>query len=257
MNKLYFKIIFAFLGIFLCVYNVRVYAYDYTYKNDETNYEIIIEDDAELLNDSEEDSLASIMSEITKYGNVIFKSISKNPKGMTSSFAEEYYHSIFEGKSGTLFLIDMDNRNIYIFSDGLVYKTITNSKANIITDNVYRYASKGDYFNCAYKAFEQINALLKGEKINEPMRYISNILVSIITACFISFFIVLANSKIKKANVKEVITNCDVDFNIKNVRGTKVGEHRVYSPVDSGSSGGGSSGGGGGGSSGGGGGHSF
>ena len=34
----------------------------------------------------------------------------------------------------------MYERMIYIFSNGANYKTITNTKAEIITDNIYRYA---------------------------------------------------------------------------------------------------------------------
>ena len=69
-------------------------------------------------------------------------------------------------------------------------------------------------------------------------------------------------TKIKSATNKEILSKCNITFNIGNVSAIKTGQHRVYSPVsDSSSSGGGgrSSGGGGGGgsSSGGGGGHRF
>ena len=131
-------------------------------------------------------------------------------------------------------------------------------------DNVYRYASYGRYDTTAMKTFEQINKLLDGGKILEPMRYISNVVIAIVVAFFINFFIVVGVSKIKKAGTNEVINTCDIEFQISNVVGKKTGTRRKYSPVSesSGSSyhsggGGGFSGGGGGGHSGGGGGHSF
>jgi uncharacterized protein len=158
-----------------------------------------------------------------------------------------------------MFLIDMDNRNIYIFSDGSNYKVITDSKENIITDNVYKYASTSKYFDCASNAFSQMNTLLNGKKISEPMRYISSAIVAIIAAFFINFFYILGKSKIKDASVSEIIKNCDVKFDVSNIDVKKTGTHRVYSPISNTSGGGscGSGGGGGGSSSGGGGGHSF
>lgn len=40
-----------------------------------------------------------------------------------------------------------------------------------VTDNVYRYASKKDYYTCAEKAFSQAFSLLEGKKTGEK-RYL-------------------------------------------------------------------------------------
>lgn len=222
------------------------------------NYYLIIEDDANLLSSEEIDKLKERMRPLTKYGHIVYKSISTNPKGSTQDFAEDYYYSKFENESGTIFIIDMDKRMIYIVSSGANYKTVTKGKAETITDNIYKYASREEYYECADKAFEQIGIILDGGKIAEPMRHVSNVVVAIVVAFFINFFIVLSASKLKKASNSEIIKNCDIMFEAGNVSGTKTGTHSVYSPPSSssgGSSGGG--GGGGGGFSGGGGGHSF
>lgn len=259
MNK---KIFSLFIVLFCIVINInKVSAISIEkYINNKTNYQVIIEDDANLLSESEIYKLQKEMITLTKYGNIAFKTINQNST-TTSNYASNYYYEMFGTSSGTLFLIDMDNRYIYIFSDGNNYKTITTAKANIITDNVYKYASKKQYYECAYKSFEQINSLLKGEKIREPMRNISNIFISFIIAFFINFIIVLCNTKIKKAKNKEILSNCNIKFDVNNVYAVKTGTHKVYSPRnDSSSSGsfsGGGSSGGGGGSSGGGGGHRF
>lgn len=237
--------------------------------NENTKYRLIIEDDANLLSDNQIKDLETKMMNLTEYGNVAFKSISVN--GNTASgYASNYYHSKFNAESGTLFLIDMYNREIFIFSDGHNYKVVNNKKALSITDNVYRYASRKDYYNCAYQAFDQVETLLNGDKIFEPMKNIDNILLSITLASFISFFYAISRSSIKRASVKEIINNCSVDFKISNIYAHKIGTHKVYNPrsSDSGgssfssgghSSGGHSSGGhsSGGHSSGGGGGHRF
>ena len=222
------------------------------------DYYLVIEDDANLLSSEEIDKLKERMRPLTKYGHIVYKSISTNPKSSTQDFAEDYYYSKFENESGTIFIIDMDKRMIYIVSSGANYKTVTKGKAETITDNVYKYASRKEYYECADEAFEQIEIVLGGGKIAEPMRHASNVVVAIVVAFFINFFIVLGASKLKKASNSEIIKNCDIMFEAGNVSGTKTGTHSVYSPPSSssgGSSGGG--GGGGGGFSGGGGGHSF
>ena len=220
---------------------------------------LLIEDDANLLTEEEEEKLKEKMKPLTKYGHIVFKSISTNPKYSTKEFANDFYYSKFGNESGTIFIIDMDKRNIWIVSAGENYKHITDSKADIITDNIYRYASRKEYYECAEKAFEQIGIVLDGGKIAEPMRHASNVVISIVLAFFINFFIVLNASKLKKAANSEVLKNCDIAFEAGNVDGRKTGTHKVYSPPSSSSSGGSSGGGGGGGGgfSGGGGGHSF
>lgn len=219
---------------------------------------LLIEDDAKLLTEEEVKKLKEKMKPLTKYGHIVFKSISTNPKYSTKEFANDYYYSKFGNESGTIFIIDMDKRMIYIVSAGENYKHITDSKADIITDNIYRYATRKEYYECAEKAFEQIGIVLDGGKIAEPMRHASNVVIAIVLAFFINFFIVLNASKLKKAANSEVLKNCDIAFEAGNVDGRKTGTHKVYSPPSSSSSGGSSGGGGGGGGfSGGGGGHSF
>jgi len=226
---------------------------------DKNGHTLLIEDDANLLTPEEEEKLKEKMKPLTKYGHIVFKSISINPNGSTKEFANNFYYSKFGNESGTIFIIDMDERMIWIVSAGENYKTVTDSKADIITDNIYKYASRKEYYECAYNAFDQIETILDGGKIAEPMRHISNAVVAIVLAFFVNFFIVLGASKIKKANAAEIIKNCDVEFEASNVSGSKTGTHKVYSPVSesSGGSSGGGGGGGGGGFSGGGGGHSF
>ena len=230
------------------------------YTNSETGYSVIIEDDASLLSNDEKSQLAETMKDITPYGDVAFKSIDYNPYS-TSSFVEKYYHSLFGTGSGTVFLIDMDNRNIWIYSDGSIYSTITTAYANVITDNVYAYASDKDYFTCANKAFIQEAALLQGRRISQPMKYISNALLAIAIAILINYFIVRQTSRVRKASDNEIVNGVFANNAFNNVSVNFIRQTRTYSPrssSSSGSSGGHSGGGGGGGGhSGGGGGHSF
>ena len=56
----------------------------------------------------------------------------------------------------------MDNRNIWIHSNGAINRTINKAYAETITDNVYTYASDADYYICAMKVYEQEYTLLQG-----------------------------------------------------------------------------------------------
>ncbi|MGN0378771.1 MAG: TPM domain-containing protein [Butyrivibrio sp.] len=179
--------------------------------NSDTGYEVIIEDDAGLLTDEEKEMLADVMYPITTDGSVIFKSISSN-SGKTSSFARRYYHEVLDNGSGTLFLIDMDNREIYIFSDGYVNTIITKTRANTITDNVYRYASYGEYYQCASNAYEQIITLLAGGRIAQPMKHVCNVLLALIAAFIVNFAIVKAATKQKEAGNTVILDNISEEY---------------------------------------------
>ena len=236
----------------------------YVENNNTSKYKMVIEDDAGLLTEEEKENLSKEMIPLTEYGNIILKTISINETS-TEQYARNYYHENYGTESGTVLLIDMARRMIYIFSDGSNYNVITSSKANIITDNIYRYASNEDYYTCASEAFIEMRTILDGGKIMEPMRHISNMFIAIILAFLFNFIFLVNYVRLKKAGAKEVLSGCDINVNISNIKGVKTGVDRVYSPIESSSSGsgfsggGGSSGGGGGGggSSGGGGGHSF
>lgn len=234
------------------------------YTNPETGYVVRIEDDAALLTDYERTQLADLMKDITQYGNAAFKSILTNSYSTTGDYAYAYYAQIFQKNSGTVFLIDMAKRKIWIHSNGEIYKTITESYADTITDNIYTYASKKEYYNCASKAFEQELALLKGSKIRQPMKYTSNILLALIIALFANYGIVRLLTKQKKPKSKQLISGAFVHQAFNDTQFQFINQTRVYSPPSSSggssSSGGGSSSSGDGGSSGGGGGgggHSF
>lgn len=252
----YMKSAFLFLCIIL-LFPTHCFAQE-AFTNPDTSYRVIVQDDADLLTNEEEKDLIDVMEPITEYGNVAFVTTDYNYSS-ADSYAKSTYRDMFGTKSGTLFLIDIDNRMIYIFSDGKIYRTITKSYANTITDNVYRYASNKDYYTCAAKAFEQINTLLKGGFILQPMKYISNALLAIILAVMFNYFRILFCHGKAKPTTKQIVDKMNHHVSFDNISNRLLKTERVYHPRSSGggSSGGGSSSGGGGSSSGGGGGHSF
>jgi uncharacterized protein len=222
--------------------------------------QIIIEDEEDLLSDAEEKALVQHMEPISEYGGVAFVTVSQY--GDTSVYAKNQYREYFGKSSGFLFLIDMGRRNIWIFSDGTIYKTINKAYANTITDNVYRYATRGEYYECAASVYDQAKILLEGGHIAQPMKHISNALIALVCALLLNFVLLLIQRKEKYVPVKEIAAamTTATAVSILSKKKTKSKRHlHVESDSSSGGgySGGGGGGGGGGGSSGGGGGHSF
>lgn len=232
---------------------------DAVYINEETGYGVYIDDGRDLLTDEEELALIEDMKPVTAYGNAAF--VSDAQYGDTKTFAANLYQSYFGTDSGTLFLIDMGARNIWIHSNGAVYRTVTTPYANTITDNVYRYASRGEYYACAAEAFSQISTLLAGGRISQPMRWITNALLAVIVSLLINFLLVRYKGRNVRPARKELIAATIVGLAATGLSMHLTNQTKRYSPRSSGSGGGGGGfsggGGGGGGSHGGGGGHSF
>ncbi|MBQ6696844.1 MAG: TPM domain-containing protein [Lachnospiraceae bacterium] len=219
-------------------------------------YQVILQDDADLLTEGEEAELITLMKSVTEYGNAAFVSVSTN-YASTDSFAENFYYSNFGNQSGVVFIIDMDNRNIWIETDGAIKKRIDKDYAEVITDNTYQYATNGDYFECARQSYLQIQTLLEGGRIAQPMKYICNVLLALSVAMIINFLVMraqAANKAPKKnARLEAVYHYCD----LIDPQAIYMRQERKYSPQSSGGGGRSGGGGGGGGGSSSGGGHSF
>ena len=157
--------------------------------------------------------------------------------------------------SGVIFLVDMSRRKLVIHTDGDIEKTVTADYADTITDNIYRMASDGDYYACASEAFSQIQTLLAGGKIRQPMKHTSNALLALTLALFICYLYMKGRSKTasEKAQPKADPVFKGEISNIDIIPGKLTS--RVIQSSSSGRSG--FSGGGGGGHSGSSGGHSF
>lgn len=225
----------------------------------EGTYEAVIHDDANLLTDEQEQELGWEMQKINAYGHAAFVSVSENSLS-AESYARSCYTTLFGTQSGTLFLIDMDNRKLWIHSDGELYKVVTTAYAETITDNVYRMASNGEYYECAKEVYREIYALLQGERIAQPMKYISNTLLAMILALLINFGLVCYFTRLRKPSEADILRIIDKHLECTKPTATFTHKTQYYDPIEtdsgSSSSSGGSSGGGGS-SSGGGGGHSF
>ena len=244
--------LFLVMGMLLMM-SMSVFAQEEKYLNPETGYRVYVSDEASLLEAGEEQALIDKMKEITAYGGAAF--VTCSAPGSTSDYARERYRGYFGKDSGMLFMIDMAGRKIWIFSDGDVYRTISRPKANQIADNVYRYAKKGRYGDCALAVFDQAGTLLEGGRIYEGMKHIVNVLLAAIAALMICYLLVSCSSMGARPSRDVILEAGAATLAFTAAAPVFKRQTKKYSPVHT--SGGGGGGGGGGGSSGGGGGHSF
>ena len=237
----------------------------------ESGFRVVIEDGADLLTEAEEAELHTVMERVLPYGNAAFVSVSVNAT-TTEWLAESKFLEFFGDVSGALLIIDMDNRYIQLIADGAVYKVVTKTRCNEITDNIYTYASKGDYFSCASKAFRQVSGLLEGQRIAAPFRYVTNAFLAVCLALLGNFALMSLQRRKKVApenalNVKVAVNAASsavkagavaaVALTLLNQRRTKHVESSGGGRSGGGGGFSGGGGGGGGGFSGGGGGHRF
>lgn len=229
------------------------------YTNSDTGYSVYILDEENLLTDEEENRLLETMKELTQYGGAAFVSTSGSNSGQTVT---DLSYELFHNDSSTLFLIDMGAREIKMANAGAVEKRVAKNYINIITDNVYAYASKGDYLTCARKAFEQEYTLLEGGRIAQPMRFLTNILTAVVLGLLLNFIYVWVKKGKTAVNDRELIAAAAGAAVTTAVTKTLVSSRKIRHESSSGggfsgSSGGGGFSGGGGGFSGSSGGHKF
>lgn len=169
---------------------------------DKDKYVIVYGDEAGLIDEDGKRAILKAMQPLMTCGNVGFITTNDEYKSGTDFFRTEYY-KLFQGESGVIFYIDMYDRNLYIWTDGEMGETLTVGVCNTITDNVYKYASKGNYTEASVKAFNQIYRKMSHELIPQPMKYICSALVSAFLALLIMYGFIEITNKKKTPSSKE------------------------------------------------------
>ncbi len=213
-------------------------------------YDVVIMDSAFLLSYEEQEKLKQDMLPITKYANVAFVSVLTN-SSLTQHYAEQINETLFNS-DGIVFVIDMDNRYLYIDSTGTAKKYITKSNADSITDNIYKDATNANYYRCAKRCYEQILNVCQGKSIPMPMKYAGNAVLALVIGFFIFFLVVKSQTRMKAATNEVVMSILKPDFRFENPVVRFIRQTKVYHSSGGGGGHGGGGHGGGGGHSGGG-----
>lgn len=114
-------------------------------------------DMADLFTDEEEKQLsgqAQVLSDTMKMEAVIVTTgrIPTPPRCSWTDFTWKAVSEPVPTTRGILFLIDMDNRELYISTNGQMIRYMTDSRINDVLDDVYNYAADADYYGAAAAA---------------------------------------------------------------------------------------------------------
>lgn len=148
-------------------------------KTPKVNEEEKIYDFAELLTEEEEQILYDEITEYISKTNMDMAVVTINDNNKTSAmnYADDFYHYNYFGKGNThdglLFLIDMDNREMWISTNGEAIIMYDDDRLDRILDKTYDKISQKDYNGCV-EAFieESTNYFNKGVPSSNKDAYI-------------------------------------------------------------------------------------
>ena len=128
--------------------------------------EVYMYDIADLLTTEEELELQHMAEEFEKRWNMNFVAVTiDDALGMSSKeFADGYYDACYPESSdddGCLYLIDMDNQEIYISTSGKAMQYLTEDRIEAVLDEAYNYVTEGDYFGTFTAFFEKTQYFLQ------------------------------------------------------------------------------------------------
>lgn len=221
-------------------------------------------DFADLFTDEEEQQLyTKITNYINEYNlDLAVVTIDENNK-TPREYADDFYdYNDFNQQGGILFLIDMDNRKIYMSTTGEAIKMYNDYRINTALDEVYTYMSDEEYYEGTSSYIDKISDYAKkgvptsnNEEKSLTSSIFMSLLIGLIGTAIIMVILIFKNRMVKKATTAREYLNKN-SIKIQNMGEILISSNTTKHEIDHSSSGSsthtGSSG-----SSHGGGGHSF
>ncbi len=142
-----------FLMLFIFTFTL-LFSYDVN-AADTLNPETVF-DYADLLTTDEENRLRDYAKDFEQYEISIIFLTTNNAQGKSSmNYSNDFYDTNHFRPDGVLFMIDMDNRNIYIDTVGK-YISMLENDIDYALDISYTYATDGEYYTCFQTMSEAI-----------------------------------------------------------------------------------------------------
>lgn len=175
-----------------------------------------IYDFADLFTYSEENELyAKAMDFIDEFNiDLVIVTIDDNNKSSAMAYADDFYdYNDFgtdSNHSGILFLIDMDNRKLWISTTGSAISTYSDNIINKILDNCTSYATDGDYYTCATKFIDSCSHYYN---YKSPIGIIMIIIASLAIPSIFCIIVASRHKSIKLAtNANNYLDNSTVNL---------------------------------------------
>ena len=218
------------------------------------NAEEKIYDFADLYTDSEEKDLYNeVNSYIQSYNmDLVIVTINRNNKSSPQEYADDFYDyndfGISSNRDGVLFLIDMQNREIYMSTTGTAIEMYNDYRINEALDSVYTYMSDEDYYEGTsnyidiikdYAASGYPNNSTISNKGDRPS-IVTTMIVSLIITIIIMGILISKNKMVRKATTAEEYLNKE-SVNIKNISDILVSSNTTKQKIEHNTSSGGSS----------------
>ncbi|MCI8346504.1 MAG: TPM domain-containing protein [Bacilli bacterium] len=235
------------------------------------NEEEKIYDFANLYTESEEHDLFNKVSNyINSYNmDLVIVTITSNNKASPMTYADDFYDynkfGIGQDRAGVLFLIDMENREIYMSTTGNAINMYNDYRINESLEKVYQYMSNEEYFEGTSNYIKVISdyassGLPSNNDSNQKMPVRVVILRSLLSGLIITIIIMIIlirkNKLVRKATTAEEYLDQD-SVDIKTISDSLISTNTVRTTIEHDTSSGSSTHSGSSGSSHGGGGHGF
>ncbi len=179
---------------------------DKVYAADSLNPETVF-DFADLLSTNEEDTLRDFAEKYEKYDiSVIFLTTNDAQGKSSMDYSNDYYDANHFRPDGVMFMIDMDNRIIYIDTVGKCIDHISGNDIDTALDRAYTHASNGEYYTC----FEKMSSFIceEIEKHENPILgalsfSLTTLLISAGIAAIITIILLIKHSAANKKTTAE------------------------------------------------------
>lgn len=275
MKKLYFLILLVIINLF----NINVWASTKVFERTEENLLVPdyievtkanksnimmtpavdakekVYDFADLFNNTQESELFDKLTNFRKQTNldIVIVTIDYNNKHNSAKYSDDFYDynefGIGDDRSGLLFLIDMDIRNIYVTTTGKAINIYTDQRINNILDNVFSYFGNQEYYVGTNKF---VDLALNYAKINvdDDSKYVINsdselvkdrsglvnvFFVSVIITIIAIVIMANLNNNVSKANSSKSFLNKDT-LVVKKINEVFLGSTVSKVRIDNGSS---------------------
>ena len=166
-------------------------------------------DFADLFTDTEENDIYLKINEfITTYDmDLAIVTISSNPKYSEVEYADDFYDYNNFNDNGILFLIDMDNRQIYMSTTGTAINMYNDNRINYLMDSIYKYISNKSYSKGTLEYIKMLSSLASegyptGNEIYQSTssKVLKSMFFSFIITVIVMVILISKNKLVRKAS---------------------------------------------------------